>query len=257
MDSVKNRYLLAEKLWSEGSYSAAVLEFDRVSRRDPEGDLGRRAMLRSAMTQTLFLKEHAEAIKKLSRIVEREGESDLGWEAQKEIGEVYFSRLESWSAALTHYQQILKKRPDAPEAPEFQLRVGKCHLSRWAFDSALEAFDLLIKRWPDSEQSALAMLERGNVWLIRGEQRPGDRFASQGKEVYREAIRQYEVFLKHHPGHSRASEALFGMASAYEELEQLEQAVSLYERIKASYPIPQAVQIKLHRLNERITRRSR
>lgn len=257
VDSVKNRYLLAEKLWSEGSYAAAVLEFDRVSRRDPEGDLGRRAMLRSAMTQTLFLKEHAEAIRKFTRIIEREGDSELGWEAQKQIGEILYSRQENWSASLAHYQQLLKRRPDASEAPEFQYRIAKCHLSRWAFDPALEALEVVVSKWPKSKVAADAMLDRGTVWLIRGEQRPGEVYASRGKDVYREAIRQFEVFLRTHPEHKRAPEAVFGMASAYEELEQLDQAIVHYEKILESYPIPQAVQIKLHRLKERQARRSR
>jgi TolA-binding protein len=257
VDSVKNRYLLAEKLWSEGSYAAAVLEFDRVSRRDPDGDLGRRAMLRSAMTQTLFLKEHTEAIRKFARIVEREGDSELGWEAQKEIGEILFSRQENWSEALSHYQQLLKRRPDASEAPVFQYRIAKSYLNRWAFDPALEAFDTVISKWPGSALAAEAMMDRGTVWLIRGEQRPGDLYANRGKEVYREAIRNFDSFLKAYPDHKRAPEAVFGMASAFEELEQLDQALILYERIQESYPVPQSVQIKLHRLKERQARRSR
>ncbi len=36
----KSRYLLAERLWTDGKYAAAVTEFERVSQRDPSGRLG-------------------------------------------------------------------------------------------------------------------------------------------------------------------------------------------------------------------------
>ena len=257
VDSVKNRYLLAEKLWNEGSYAAAVVEFDRVSRRDPDGELGRRALLRSAMTQTLFLKEHAEAVRKLQRIAEREGDSDLGWEAQKQIGEILFSRMDRYAEAIAHYQQLLKRRPSAPEAAEFLFKIGKAYFQGWAFDSALEAFNRVVNEWPKSEWAEKASLETAQVWLTRGEQRPGAKFAAQGKEVYREAIRHFETFITLYPSSKAIAEARFGIASALEELDQLTQALEVFESIETTYPVPQTVKIKIYRLKERINRRSR
>jgi TolA-binding protein len=257
VDSVKNRYLLAEKLWNEGSYAAAVVEFDRVSRRDPDGELGRRALLRSAMTQTLFLKEHAEAIRKLKRIAEREGDSELGWEAQKQIGEILFTRMDRSSEAIAHYQLLLKRRPTATEAPEFLFKLGRAYFNGWSFDSALEAFGRVIAEWPTSPWAEKAAMEIAQVWLTRGEQRPGPRFSTQGKEVYREAIRQFEAFISKYPNSKRIAEARFGIASALEELDQLAQALEVFQGIESVYPVPQTVKIKIYRLKERISRRSK
>jgi TolA-binding protein len=100
-------------------------------------------------------------------------------------------------------------------------------------------------------------MEIAQVWLTRGEQRPGPRFSTQGKEVYREAIRQFEAFISKYPNSKRIAEARFGIASALEELDQLAQALEVFQGIESVYPVPQTVKIKIYRLKERISRRSK
>jgi TolA-binding protein len=51
--------------------------------------------------------------------------------------------------------------------------------------------------------------------------------------------------------------AQFGMAVCYEELEQLDEAFRIYERIKDQYPEKGVLEIKLKRVAERRSRRSR
>ena len=55
LNSSKSEYVMAEKLWTEGRYKAAVLEFEKVYNRDPKGKLGRQALFRAAMTRAYFL----------------------------------------------------------------------------------------------------------------------------------------------------------------------------------------------------------
>jgi TolA-binding protein len=257
VDSVKNRYLLAEKLWADGNYQAAVTEFDRVSRRDPEGNLGRRALLRSAMTQTLFLNEHSEAQKKLEHLIEQEGDSDLAWEARKQIGEVLFSRLENHRASIKHYQSLVAARPRAQEVAEFLFRIGMSNFQGWAFDQALLFFDRVQNEYPGTEWAEKSAYQSAMVWLTRGEQRPGPIFLARGRDVYQQAIAGFDRFLMRFPNTNLRSQAIFGKAVALEELDQLDLALIEFEKIQNTYPTPQVVQIRMFRLRERLARRRR
>ncbi|MGZ3687127.1 MAG: hypothetical protein ACXVBW_02430, partial [Bdellovibrionota bacterium] len=48
VDSAKNHYVLAEKLWSDRKYQASVSEFEKVTAKDPHGKLGLQALYRAA-----------------------------------------------------------------------------------------------------------------------------------------------------------------------------------------------------------------
>ena len=104
VDSAKSRFILAEKLWSDGNYAAAIGEFERVAQRDPGGSLGREAIFRAAMTQSIYLNQNNEAIRKFRAFTEAVGDTDQAWAAQKEIGEILFTRTESEAKSTVEFQ---------------------------------------------------------------------------------------------------------------------------------------------------------
>ena len=93
MNSAKKHYILAEKLWANGKYQAAVNEFDKVIKKDPKGKLGLQALFRSAMTQTVFLSRHMEAMEKFKTYSDLSGDTEVSWSAQRQIGEILSEKL--------------------------------------------------------------------------------------------------------------------------------------------------------------------
>jgi TolA-binding protein len=92
-----------------------------------------------------------------------------------------------------------------------------------------------------------------NTYFTRGEQRAvGNR-----NTIYQETIQEFNKFIKAYPKSKKVVEAEFNIAACLEELDQLESAFQIYERIKNDYPSPKVVQIKLHRITERRTQRNR
>jgi TolA-binding protein len=181
----------------------------------------------------------------------------LGWDARKQIGEILYTRQDKHSESIQHYQELVRLRPQAPEVPEFLYRIADSYFQGWAFDSALEVFERVQKECAGSPWAEKAAYQLGMVWLTRGEQRPGSRFSSQEKETYREAIRLFEAFIQKYPKSVQVPEATFGIAVALEELDQLDQSLSVLETIQSTYPTPNVVQIRRIRLKERISRRRR
>jgi TolA-binding protein len=249
VDNARNHYVLAEKLWNDRNYVAAVSEFEKVTSKDPKGPLGLQAMYRAAMTQELFLEQHHPAVQKLRRFVQNSTDSKLVWNAQLQIGEILFNKTEQYDQVIQHYSALLKQRPNIPEASEFYYRIGKSYFYLFQFTEALEVYNLMIKNYPGSQNAIRAQYEIGNTYFTRGEQ------SSVGPDSYQLAIQVYEKFIKSYPKHPLAPEAKFGIASCLEELDRLDDAFQAFAMLKDQYPSRNVIEIKLIRIKERMAQR--
>jgi TolA-binding protein len=253
VDSAKNHYLLAEKLWNDKNYSAAVSEFEKVTVKDPRGKLGSQALFRSATTQFLFLSQYNDSVTKFKAFVQMSRDSRLSWEAQLHIGEIFYSKTDQYDQAISHYRELLKERPYHPDAPEFLYRVAKSHFFLFQFGDAIVAFEELMKRYPNSPLVEKALYGIGSTYLTRGEQYSDD--PGNGNQSYELAKETFEKFLKRYPKSTLVSEAQFGIASCLEELDQLQKAFEAFESLKKTYPSPDVIQVKLSRIRDRIHQR--
>ncbi|MGZ6334247.1 MAG: tetratricopeptide repeat protein, partial [Bdellovibrionota bacterium] len=106
VDSAKNHYVLAEKLWSDRKYQASVSEFEKVTAKDPHGKLGLQALYRAAVTQSLFLSQFSDAIRKFKSYAESSHDGPSVWDAEIQVGEIYFNKTEQYDQAVQHYQRL-------------------------------------------------------------------------------------------------------------------------------------------------------
>jgi TolA-binding protein len=262
-NSAKKQYLLAEKLWTDGKYSAAVAEFDKVTAKDPRGRLGLQALYRSATTQMLFESQYGDAARKFKVFAESPGvDKSMAWDAQKQVGEILYSKTEQYDRAIQHYRQLVKMRPDAPEAPEFLFRIAKSYFFLWQFDDAIATYRNIAAQYPGSSWAEKASYEIGVSFFTRGERQ--DSPTSRGRErdkdrsggSFQEATRAYQAFIRTFPQSPLVPQAKFGIASCLEEQDQLDAAFHAYEELKTTYPSPNVIAIKLARIRERQAQRS-
>ena len=244
-NQAKKHFVLAEQLWTDHKYAAAILEFEKVYQREPRTKLGQTALYRAAMTQALFLKQYPEALEKLKMFVQLSTDLPLVWKVQLEMGEIFYSNIESYDQALSHYQEMVLKQPLAPEVPELLFRMAKSEFFLFRFDQALQRFQNLIHRYPHSLWAEKALLEVGITYFTRGEnQRKSSDFNL--------AIQAYQSFIQQFPKSELAAQARFGIASCYEELDRQSEALALYLSLEKNYPSPGVIQIKIARLKKRI-----
>jgi TolA-binding protein len=255
-NSAKKHYVLAEKLWTDGKYSSAVVEFDKVTAKDPKGKLGLQSLFRSASTEALFLSHFNEAAKKFKTYADSSGADPvLAWDAERQIGEILYAKTEQYDRAITLYQELLKKKPDSPEAPEFSFRVAKSHFYLRKFDDAVKLYHQIISRYPGTSWAEKAAFEIGVTYYTRGEQHAGGGH-EKGNLAYQEATEAYRSFIKNYPQSPLVPQAQFGIASCLEETDQLDAAYNAYAALKATYPSPNVIAIKLARIREREAQRS-
>ena len=258
----KSRYLLAERLFSDGKYAAAVTEFERVNQRDPTGKLGLQALFRAAMTQSWYLQQYGEALRNFRLFSEKADDPELSWEAQKQMGELLFSKTEQYEASIRHYRGLLKLRPQSPDAPEFLMRTGRSEFFLWRFSESITTYQELIKNFPQSKQAERAWFEIGNAYYTQGQNGgsaspiSAHRGAkSPDAEVFQQAIDAYQRFLQRYPKSEWGSQAKFGIAACLEEQEQLDAAYAQYQALLPTYPSPNVIKIKLARIRQRQTQK--
>ena len=254
VDSAKNHYILAEKLWGDRNYSAAVAEFEKVINKDPRGVLGQQALYRAAMTQSLFLNQYSDAVLKLRRFSQNNSDAVATHSAQVQIGELLYSHLEQYDQAISHYRSLLKSDPLFPESPSFLYRVGKSHFFLFQFNDALQAYAEVIAKFPTSLWAEKSYFELGMTYFTRGESQLEG--SSRGGLDFQRAIEAFQKLIRLFPKSGLVPEARFGIASCKEELDQLDVAYRMYAELKTSFPSPQVIEIKLNRIRERLSHRS-
>jgi TolA-binding protein len=270
VDSARNHFILGEKLWEDRNYSAAVSEFDRVVMKDPRGQLGRKALYQAAMTQYLFLADFPGALQKLKTYAELTPDPEDRRRAVVLMGEITYAHLEHYEQAIGVYQALIRERPEDPAVPEFRYRVAKSQFYLFQFDEALAGFKSLIQAGKTAAPSVRspwverAALELGAVYLARGQRQGGvldpkkwERSQPSGPGDFKAALAAYEVFLKDYPQSEWKVQAQFGVASCYEELNQLDEAQTAFAALKGLYPSERVIDLKLKRLRTRIAQRNR
>lgn len=237
--SIKGRYALAEKLWNEGEFSASVNEFEKVILQDPKSELGIKALFKMAITQTLYLSRHEEALKNLKSFLEISQDSELNAQANEQIGDILFSRLELYDQAIRHYQTLVTGKPSSV----YVYRIGKSQFMLSQFSEAIKSFQEVLKKFPKSQEAARADLELAKVFYTQGE-----------PESIQEAMKRFHQLQKSKDPEISV-ESKFGIALCLEELDQLESALKQFEGLLSSYPSKQVVQIRMERIKQRLAQK--
>jgi TolA-binding protein len=265
LNSAKKHFVLAETLWSEGKYAAAVAEFEKAAVKDPKGKLGQQALYRAATTETLFLSQFPSAIRKYKTFAAETEDAELARDAQRQIADIYFSKLENYDQAILQYRLLVNENPASPEVPEFLFRIGRSQFFLGRFVDAVGVYQDLLKRFPASEWGEKAAFEIGVTHFTRGAQHapqrqaptePGSSKAPASPDAYADASEAYRRFIELYPKSVHVPEAKFGIASCLEESEQLDAAYQAYADLKDTYPSRNVILIKLARIKERKSHRS-
>lgn len=247
--SISNRYLTAEKLWTEKNYAAAVTEFDRIVKENPNSTIGLQALWRASMTRTLFLNQQEPALQGFETFLERASSSQLAPEAQKEIGEIYFNKLNQYSKAIDVYQRMIdSKKFSADEEALFLFRIARAHFLTGRLKKAIEIEESFAVRYPKSPLNRKVMLELANAWYALGDTE---------KIAYPKALKLYQDLEKLTLGKdpNLYLDAKFGEAATLEELDRLEEAHELFKSIETTYPAPNVVRVRMIRLEERMSKK--
>jgi tol-pal system protein YbgF len=99
--------------------------------------------------------EHAQAVLDLGEFLARNPEHPLAAEAQFLIGEAYYVER-YYEQALVELRKALDRAPRGPRAPDALLRIGLAYAGLRDQRSARQAFQRLVRDYPESDAAARA-----------------------------------------------------------------------------------------------------
>ncbi len=263
----KGEYILAEKLWHEGSYVAAATQFERAFIKDQKGRLGRQALFRAATTQMLFTENFEAALRLFRKYLEVDPEGAAARDAEIQIGEILFNKLQRYEQSIQHYRKWLRERPGDPMNAEFLYRVGRSQFYLWQFGDAIQTFENAAVQAGEDRWAAESLYQSGMAYLaLAGQSQEsqdtggsGEEGAAAGsgkKERYLRAMKAFQQTYERFPKEKAAQEARLATATAHEELGQWEEALSMLSSLESTYPTPQVIKIRQVRIRERLARQN-
>jgi tetratricopeptide (TPR) repeat protein len=247
--SISNRYLTAEKLWSEKNYQAAVTEFDKIVKENPNSAIALQSLWRASTTRTLFLNEQEGALQGFETFLEKASSSELAPQAQKEIGEIYFVKLAQYQKAIDQYEKLIQSKKFSPsDEAIFYYRTARSYFLLNRILKAIEFYDRLLSLYPKEPITIKGKLDLGNAWYTIGE---------NDKGAYAKALTIFQNLATETKDKDKLiyEEALFGEASILEEQDQLEEAHQIFKSLETDYPAPNVIKIRVFRLEERLKKK--
>jgi tetratricopeptide (TPR) repeat protein len=246
----RDRFMLAEKLWQEKNYPAAIAEYEKVIQKDPSSQIGVQAGYRAAMTQTLFLNEHLAALRKLNRIIEGDTDPEFTYESYRQIGEILFTKLEQYEQAIQHYERMLELYPKDINQAEYIYRIGKAQFHLLKFEDSIRTLKIVVDKHRGTEWAKKARYEMAVSQQTKGHQLQTQETRA-AQDAFKESVKQYEQFIKLYPDDPLALQARFEIGNCYEEMDQVDAAYKIFEEIRDKYPNRTVVELKLKRIHDR------
>jgi TolA-binding protein len=211
----------------------------------PNTAIGLQALWRASMTRTLFLGETDEALKGFETFIERAGNSELAPQAEQEIGEIYFTKQAQYPKAIAYYEKLLDSHKfSEDDEAKFMYRIARSYFLTNHLKQSIEWLEKLQATFPKSLFFDRAQYDLANALYAMGD---SDRtaYVKANKLFHDLADRMAQK------NHSLYVESIFGEASTFEEMDQLDEAYGLLKQIENDYPAPNVVQIRMKSVEDR------
>lgn len=155
---------------------------------------------------------------------------ELAEEVEHRVTRALFTRYTQPQDAIPLYRQLIINAPHADITPELMFRIGDIQLNRRRFRDAVEEFNLLEERFPDSE---FAM--KGSWHRARAFDRLARRYPTDASVVL-SAWQAYLSFLNTHPGSEYADEAEERMTHYYNLAAERQYQLAVFYEERMSKP---------------------
>ncbi len=236
-----NQYEAATKRWNAGDYQAAVNMYFTLVKEHPSSQKADDALYWAGVTQFLYLGESDKALQTLRLLLKTYPSRDMAPHAQWYIAQIYELGYSDYERAIDEYRKAATytnrevREKSLYSVAECLFRVGKIEEARATWMQQVVEF-------PNGPQSNLAYFRLGTAAFSKGELNASEQF-------YRKALEQ-------NTDRGLVIKAKFALAECLELGDNLKEALAIYKEIESVYPNPEAIQIKIKALENRIVKKS-
>ncbi len=245
---------LGDAYYAVGEYQNAIETYREAIGAEPGGDY---AMFQIGNAYYRAEKTY-EAVTTFRKFLRIYPYSRLREQAQYNIAYIYLNSA-NYSQAVEEFQTVINKYPNTSWAARSQYNIGDAYYNAGQYDKAVAAYKKVMNEYPQSDYIIEAVNGIQYAQLSAGEsdsssvilegfldEHPqtttADRLRYRRAETllqsgdYRAAIRELRQYIRITNNRKLLPEAHFSLANAYEEADQVDQAVQAYQLVVESYP---------------------
>ena len=213
-------YQLCHALYRLGSYEKAITSLLSFVRKYP----------RSAYAPyTLYLigwirfqqKDYDEAIDNFKFLIQAYSQHPLVVRAHYAAGDAYYNSSR-YEKAIEEYNIIVNQFPSDNLAPDAWRSLQYCYIALGREDEAMQVADSVINQHPNTPFAMELRFKKG------------DMFYSGNN--YKNAIDEYQNFIKSYPDSKKNAEALYWMGKSFINLDEQEKASQTFIKLQDKYP---------------------
>lgn len=248
------RLRIGDSYYAIGDYSNAISYYKKAIGAEPGGDY---AMFQIGNSH--YRNEQTyEAVKTFRRFMRIYPQSRLSEQAQYNIAYIYLN-TGNYSQAVEEFQTVINQYPNTEWAARSQYNIGDTYYNAGDYEKAIEAYKTVMNKYPESDyiieavngiqyaqvsggqaDSSSAVLEDfladhpQTSMADRLRFRQADNHMQRGN--YQGAIKEFQQYLRITNNDELIPDAHYNLANAYEETDQMNNAVEEYKLIVSEFP---------------------
>jgi TolA-binding protein len=247
----------AHVLFNDKRFAEAAAAYDDFARRFPDAPDAALAIYQAGLCH-LRLGNNGDAVDRWESVAAKDPEGELGTKALARAGDVYF-RAERYDDARRSFAVLLERLEGSPAAARAELRIAQCDYNGGRDAEALRGFSDVVARFPDTPSAReaergieLALYRLGqqedgaDVLAQLVERFPGSSFAADAQfeiarrlheaEDWAAAAEEFRHVVTQFPSYSAADRAHYLMGDSYERAGLQDEARSAYEQFLYFFP---------------------
>lgn len=220
-------YQLAQALYRQNAFTEAINAAQDFLRRYPRSAYADNA---AYMVGWILFQQRQfdEAITEFNKVVDKYPETQLAPRIYYAIGDAYYN-LGDYEKALASYQRVVDGYPNSPYAFEAVKAVQYSLVLLNREDESVLLTDQIIKANPNSDIAEDLTQDKGNIFYNGGR--------------YKDAVAEYENFMRTYPDSKRKPEVQYWMAKSYLGIAQHDKSIpdaqkarDMFRQITEKYP---------------------
>lgn len=240
--SLNSDFSEAKKLVRERKFYSAIEYYISFAHKHPDHPQAPQALFEVGNIQQMMLGELEKSIETYRKLVASYPINTYTIQGQRRIADIYKNNFSNYRQALTEYDKLIQAVPDHQDAPFVQFELADCYTLLHQYEQANLEYETLLERYPRFENMEEVYLKKADNSYISGK--------------YEQAIEDYHKLNQLFPESKFKTDALFGLASSYDELDEFEKAKSLYDEVMGTYPSRKVIEIRLQGLEKRRQKKS-
>jgi TolA-binding protein len=248
------RLRIGDAYYAQDNYDQAISTYKQALDAEPGGDY---ALFQIA--NSYYRSERTyDAVTTFRRFLETYPESRLSQQAQYNIAYIYLN-TGNYSQAVEEFQTVINKYPGSSWAARAQYNIGDTYYNAGDYEQAIAAYETVMSKYPNSDyiieaangieyaqtsagnpDAASSVLEdflEENPQTSMADRlrfRKADKMMQSGN--YQGAIDEFQQYMRITNDEELLPDAQFNLASAYEQDNQMSEAVSAYQAVVQEYP---------------------